>query len=149
MMIQGVSEAAINLALSIGLTFWLRQLLGVEWGILGVALGSVIPTFLFGWGLIWGWAAHEAQMSRWQLFRRVILPSWRGCLPMVAVAAALRYQTFWASGSNTILTLAEGAFVGSIGLLGVWFITFNATERENYASKIRRKLGGIMKGTAI
>jgi len=146
MMIQGVSEAAINLALSLGLTFWLRHVLGVEWGILGVALGSVVPTFLFGWGLIWGWAAREAQMSRRGLFRRVILPSWRGCLPMIAVAAALRYQTFWASGGNTILTLTEGAFVGSIGFLGVWFVTFNAAERENYAGKIRRKLGRKTKG---
>jgi len=148
MMLQGVCEAGVNIALSIGLTFWLRHALGVEWGILGVALGSVIPTFLFGWGLIWGWAAHEAKMSRWQLFRRVLLPSWRGAVPMVAAAVALRYQTFWASGSNTMLTLGEGALVGAVGLLGMWFITFNPAERENYAGKIRRKLGAKGKGGA-
>ena len=148
MMLQGVSEAVINLALSIGLTFWLRRALGVEWGILGVALGSVIPTFLFGWGMIWGWAAHEAHMGRWELFCRLILPVWRGCLPMIAVALALRCQTFWASGSNTILTLAEGAVVGGVGLGGVWLLTFHDEERERYAAKILGKLGRKTKGVA-
>ena len=141
MMWQGVSEAAVNLVLSLVLTFWLRHAFGVEWGILGVALGSVIPTVLFGWGLIWGWAAREAQMSRWALFRRKILPPWRGCLPMVGVALILHYQPFWVSGSRLIFTLAEGAVVGAVGVLGIWFITFNANERKNYSGQIRRKLG--------
>jgi hypothetical protein len=96
--------------------------------------------------MLWGWAAREAQMSRWQMFRRVILPAWRGCLPMVAVALALRYQTFWASGSNTLLVFGEGAIVGVVGLFGVWFFSFSAKERENYDGKIRRKLGGKVKG---
>jgi len=146
MMIQGVSEAAVNLALSIGLTLWLRHALGGEWGILGVALGSVIPTFLFGWGLIWGWAAHEAHLSRWQLFRRLILPVWRGCLPMIAVALAFRCQSFWTSGSNPIFTLVEGAVVGGVGLAGVWFLTFNGEERERYAARILGRLGRKTKG---
>jgi O-antigen/teichoic acid export membrane protein len=148
MMLQGVSEAGINLVLSIGLTFWLRSALGVEWGILGVALGSVVPTFFFGWGMLWGWAAHEAQLSRWKMFCKVILPAWRGCLPMIAVAAALRCQTFWHSGSNTLLVLAEGTAVGAVGLLGIWQFSFTAAERENYGAKIRRKLGGKAKGVA-
>ena len=80
------------------------------------------------------------------MFRRVILPAWRGCLPMVAVAVALRYQTFWASGSNTLLVLAEGAVVGAVGLLGIWQFSFSAAERERYGGKIRRKLGAKAKG---
>jgi len=146
MMIQGVSETVINLTLSIGLTFWLRHAFGVQWGILGVAIGSVVPTFGFGWGLIWGWAAHEAQITRRQLFRLVVWPAWRGCLPMIAVVLALRLQPFWASGSNTILTLAEGALAGAVGVAGVWRFSFTAAERENYAGKIRRKLGRKTKG---
>ena len=148
MMQQGVAEALVNLALSIGLTFWIRNNWGNEWGIIGVALGSVIPTFFFGWGLIWGWAAHEADLSRWQLFRRVVLTAWRGCLPMVAVALALRLQPFWASGQSTVLMLAESALVAAAGAWGVWRFSFNAVERENYAGKIRRKLGGKGKGVA-
>ena len=146
MMLQSVAEAVVNVSLSIGLTFWLRHAFGTEWGILGVALGSVVPTFSFGWGLIFGWIAHEAQMTRWALFLRVIWPAWRGCLPMVAVAIALRSQTFWHSGGNTLLVMAEGAVVGAVGLLGIWQFSFNAAERESYGAKIRRKLGGKVKG---
>ncbi len=148
MMLQGVSEAAINLALSIGLTFWLRNEFGVEWGILGVALGSVIPTFVFGWGIIWGWAAHEAKLTRWQLFYRAIWPAWRGCLGMVAVALALRLQPFWASGHNTILMFAESAVVAGFGVMGIWRFSFNEAERESYAGKIRYTLSGKTKGTS-
>ncbi len=141
MMFQSVAEGAINLLLSISLTFWIKNTFGVDWGILGVALGSVLPTFIFGWGLLWGWAAHEAQLSRWHLFARVILPAWRGCAPMVAVALAVRFQTFWPSGSNTWLVFAEGAVVGAVGLLGIWFFSFTAAERGRYGGTICRKLG--------
>jgi hypothetical protein len=141
MMIQGVSEAAANLILSIGLTLGFKRAFGVEWGILGVALGSVIPTFVFGWGLIWGWAAHEAQLTRFQLFKRLVLQPWLGCLPMVYAAALLRLQPFWASGSNSVLVIAEGAVVGVVGLWGIWCFSLNETERANYGAKFRRKFG--------
>jgi O-antigen/teichoic acid export membrane protein len=133
MMWQGVAEALANLALSIGLTIALRSMIGV-------ALGSVIPTVLFGWGLLWGWAAKEAQLSRWQLFCRVVLPAWLGCLPMIACAAALRLQPFWHSGSNIFLVLGEGALVGVVGLAGLWRFGLNAEDREKFAGKFLRKL---------
>ena len=133
MMWQGVAEALANLALSIGLTIALRSMIGV-------ALGSVIPTVLFGWGLLWGWAAKEAQLSRWQLFCRVVLPAWLGCLPMIACAAALRLQPFWHSGSNIFLVLGEGALVGVVGLAGLWRFGLNAADREKFAGKFLRKL---------
>jgi O-antigen/teichoic acid export membrane protein len=133
MMWQGVTEAFCNLALSIGLTLALRSMVGV-------ALGSVIPTVLFGWGMLWGWAAREAQLARWELFRRVVWPAWLGCLPMIALAAALRLQPFWASGSNTLLVLGEGAVVGAVGLLGLWRFGLTAPEREKMAAKLPGKL---------
>jgi O-antigen/teichoic acid export membrane protein len=146
MMRQGVSETAVNLALSVGLTIWLKRAFGADWGILGVALGSVIPTFVFGWGWIWGWAAHEAQLTRCGLFRRAIWPAWRGCLPMVATALMLRLQPFWASGHNTPLMLLESAVVAAVGAWGIWRFGFNGAERESYAGKIRRKCGFKLKG---
>jgi hypothetical protein len=95
---------------------------------------------LFGWGMLWGWAAREAQLARWELFRRVVWPAWLGCLPMIALAAALRLQPFWASGSNTLLVLGEGAVVGAVGLLGLWRFGLTAPEREKMAAKLPGKL---------
>ncbi|MEI8288840.1 MAG: oligosaccharide flippase family protein [Verrucomicrobiota bacterium] len=141
LMQQSVSEAAANVSLSIGLTYWLRGAFGVEWGILGVALGSVVPTFLFGWVLIWGWTAHEARLTRWQLFRRAILPNWRGCLPMIAAALALRRQPFWSSGNNTLLMLAESSIVATVGAIGIWRFSLTENERQYVADKFGRKLG--------
>jgi O-antigen/teichoic acid export membrane protein len=139
LMLQSVSEAVANLALSIALTFWLRGQFGAEWGILGVALGSVIPTALFGWGLLWGWTAHEAQMTRWALFRRCVFPSWAGCIPMILTALTLRLQPFWASGHNTWLMLVESAVVGAVGVAGIWRISLNPGDRDRFLSKIRRR----------
>jgi len=136
---QSIVEAVANLTLSIGLTIWLRQKYGVEWGILGVALGSVVPTFLFGWVLIWGWTAHEARMTRWALFRSCVLPNLLGCLPMIGVACALRLQTFWVSGHNTILMLAEGSAVAAVGALGIWRFSLNESERRKLIGKLGRK----------
>lgn len=129
MMWQGVAEAACNLTLSIGLTF-------VYGSIVGVALGSVIPTVLFGWGQLWGWAAKEAQLSRGALFARVILPAWRGCLPMLALAAAFRFQPWWASGSTTLLVLAEGAIVGLAGLAGLWRFGLTPADRGRVLGRL-------------
>jgi len=139
MMKQGVAEALCNLGLSIGLTMALHSMVGV-------ALGSVIPTVCFGWVVLWGWAAKEAQLSRWQLFRRVVLPAWVGCLPMVALAAALRFQPWWASGSNTLLLLGEGAFVGAVGVAGLWRFGLTPAEREKMTGKLGRKFGIKAKG---
>ena len=139
MMKQGVTEALCNLVLSIGLTMALHSMVGV-------ALGSVIPTVFFGWCVLWGWAAKEAQLSRWQLFCRVVLPAWTGCLPMVALAAVLRLQPWWASGSNTFLMLGEGLLVGAVGLFGLWRFGLSAKEREKMSSELRRKFGGKSKG---
>lgn len=130
MMWQGVAEALSNIALSIGLTLVLRS-------VIGVALGSVIPTVFFGWAMLWGWAAKEAQVSRWGLFCRVVLPAWIGCLPMIVFAAVLRFQPFWASGSNAFLVLGEGAAVGLVGLAGLWQFGLTPADRDEFSRKIK------------
>lgn len=139
MMQQGVIEAGFNLALSIGLTVWLKATYGASWGILGVALGSVIPTFVFGWGFIWGWAAKEAQLSRRELFGRVVLKTWLACLPMVAVVAAFRLQIWWPSGGNTMLVFAESGAAAAVGLACLWRFALSAEERANFSAKLGRK----------
>jgi len=139
MMQQGVTEAVLNLILSIGLTFWLRDAYGPEWGILGVALGSVIPTVLLGWGFIWGWAAKEAQLSRRELFARVILKTWLACLPMVGVVAVMRLQPWWTSGGNTVLVFAESGVAAAAGLAGIWQFALSGAERTDFAAKLGRK----------
>ena len=146
MMQQGVIEAVFNLVLSIGLTLWLKAAYGPQWGILGVALGSVIPTFVYGWGFIWGWAAKEAGLSRRELFAQVIAKTWLASIPMALLAAALRFQPFWASGSNTFRMLVESSFVVVFGLACLWRIALSPGERASFGAKIGRKFGRQGKG---
>ena len=94
----------------------------------------------FGWGLLWRWTAHEAQISQWELFRRSVLQNWLGCIPMVIAAVLIRRQTWWASGANTFLMLAESAVVAVIGAAGLWRLSLRKDERDLIASKLKRAL---------
>lgn len=132
LMIHGVAEAALNIGLGITLTLALRN-------ILGVAIGSAIPTVCLGWGLLWGWAAREARLTRWNLLRRVVLPAWYGCLPMIALALAFQTQPFWTSGANILLVVAEAAAVSVTGLAGLWFLALSPTERTTLSRRLRRQ----------
>jgi hypothetical protein len=134
MMRQGVAEAAANLAMSIALTWWLRS-------IVGVALGSVIPTFLFGWGLLWPWAAKEAGLTKRALFHCVVLRTLLGCLPMLGTALAFRWQPWWLSGGNSLLVFLEGGIVMAVGAAGLWKLTLSPEERESLVAKLGQKLG--------
>jgi O-antigen/teichoic acid export membrane protein len=140
MMQQSLAESGLNLVLSIGLTWWIGHAFGAEWGIVGVALGSVVPTFLFGWGWLWGRAAKASGLSYSELFRRVIWRNWAACLPMLGLIALLRLQPFWASGSNTLLVLVEGGLAGLLGLWGNWRFALDDFERRDYASRLGSKL---------
>ncbi len=143
MMLQGVIEAAVNVVLSITLTLWMKSYLGVAWG-------SVIPTVVFGWVVIWGWAAKEIGVGRWELFRRVVLRTWIGAVPMIATAATVRLQPWWPSGSRTILVLLEAGVVLAVGAAGLWQLGLTPKERRSLAEKLTtrfsRRVGVAKRG---
>ena len=133
MMFQGVAEAGLNVALSIAATWWLRS-------IVGVAIGSVIPTLLFGWGLLWPWAAKEAGLSPWMLFQRIVLKTWVGSVPMLLLGAVFKLQPWWTSGGNTLLVLMEGAAVLVAGIAGLWRFSLTPEERARFQQTFARRL---------
>ncbi len=51
-----MTEAALNLALSIALVL-------IFHGVVAVAIGSLVPTLFIGWVRLWPWLASDAQMS--------------------------------------------------------------------------------------
>jgi hypothetical protein len=133
MMWQGVAEAIANLALGITLTVLTRS-------ILGVALGALIPALLFGWGLLWGWAAREALLSRLALFRRVVLPAWLGCLPAATLAIAFHIQPWWHHGASITITLAEATALAALALAGIWRLSLSREERHALVTRITARL---------
>src|SRR5204863_5662720 len=82
----GLGEALLNLLLSVILLWYYKN-------VVCVAVGSLIATFIFGWFLIWPWAAREANLSAWKLARTVLIPTWIACLPIVGLIVLERNIT--------------------------------------------------------
>ena len=126
----GVWEAGLNLALSIGLVLWFRN-------VLCVAIGSLIPTLVIGWGWLWPWAARECGMSSWELLRRVAWPVWGACLPMLAFLALARWAPWLHTHFNFGMLVLDSALACGIGAAGLWFLVLTVKERNAVADRLR------------
>jgi len=135
LMWQGLGEAGLNIAMSVGLTLWWRN-------ILGVAAGSVLPTILCGWFVLWPWAAKEAGMSRLCLLRRAIVRPMLACLPMLAVGLACRAIGPEFGKPNWLPALAGMSVTGLAALPGFWFIGLSGEERRLVVARLRRRKDG-------
>jgi O-antigen/teichoic acid export membrane protein len=137
LMWQGLAEALLNILFSVGLT-WV--LVGRGWGndaIIGVAAGSVLPTVLFGWGLLWRWASKEADVSAWTLFRQTLLRPLLACAPMLAVGLLCRSLIGPQFGDPQWLPCLAGmAITGVAALAGVWLIAMNPDEQQKFRQKL-------------
>ncbi len=145
LMWQGLGEAALNILFSTGLT-WLLVRRG--WGndaIIGVAAGSVLPTILFGWGVLWRWAAQEAGLGVWALFRLTLLRPLLACLPMLVTGLACRWLIGPQFGNPGWLPCLLGmAVTGLAAIAGVWGIALDPAEK----AKARQKLPARLRGAA-
>ena len=129
----GLGEAIANLALSIGLVLATHS-------VVAVAVGSFIPTLYFGWVHLWPWMAKDTGLRGWPLFRQTVIPSWLGCLPMLAVLVGLKWVVLAPRGSGTIAMFTEGTIAGVIGGAGLWKVSLRANERD----ELRRKMGRFL-----
>lgn len=146
LMWQGLGEAALNILFSVGLTWLLMRGGSGNHAIIGVAAGSVLPTVLFGWGLLWRWAAEECGTGKWELFRRTLWRPLLSCLPMLATGLACRglmgpdfgRPDWWSC-------LAGMSITGMAAIAGVWCIALEPHEKI----KLRQKLPGRLRSVAV
>jgi len=132
MMQLGVSEAVINVLLSIGFVIYFKN-------IVGVAIGSLIPTLYFGWFHLWPWASKEAQLKPSELLRVVLIQPWFGCVPMILIAAVLKSIPALHSGSTVWHLMAEGSLGMFVGALGIWKWTLNSKEKQQFLEKFGKR----------
>jgi O-antigen/teichoic acid export membrane protein len=118
-----VAEAALNLALSVGLVLYFKN-------VVCVALGSLIATTVFGWFYIWPWAAREANMTGFELARVVLVPVWFACLPLLAFVMIGRFTPWLDFGTSAVLLVAQCIFAGIVGVIGLWKRALTLEERE-------------------
>jgi hypothetical protein len=125
----GMGEALLNLALSIGLLHYYRN-------VVCVAIGSLVATFIFGWFSIWPWAAREANLTGWCLARTVLFPTWLACLPIVALILFGRHLTTPDFGRSIYALLTQGVVVSVIAALCLWRIALRPGEREKFGAAL-------------
>ena len=123
----GVGEALLNLGLSI-ILLWYYQT------VLAVAIGSLMATFVFGWFLVWPWAAREANLSAWKLARTVLIPTWIACLPIVGLILLERYITTLEFRNSVYALVLEGAMVFGLASICMWCLALKRSEREKFSA---------------
>jgi len=127
-------EAGANLLLGILLTATFRS-------ILGVAVGALVPTIGFGWGVLWGWNAREAGLSRTELFLRTVVPAWKACLPLLGVAAILHSLPGHANAMPTPgRSLLEFLLLGMAAVAGMAWLGLGPRERTAIRARLREVL---------
>ncbi len=129
----GLGEALANLVVSVALVFWMKS-------VVAVAIGSLIPTLYFGWVHLWPWVARDVEISGWVLFKRTVLPSWLGAIPMLAVLTGLWFVKLAPGGDARVAMFIEGTIAGLVGLYGLWRFGLAENERASLSAKIGGKL---------
>ncbi|MFC5453428.1 lipopolysaccharide biosynthesis protein [Prosthecobacter fluviatilis] len=124
----GLGEAVANLALSITLALLLRN-------VMGVAIGSLVPSLFFGWFLLWPWVARDVSLSPWRLFREAVLPSWAACMPAIILLAAPLLFPEWQIENTWLRILVMGTTGGLASLICVWFWALTVSERQTLRTK--------------
>lgn len=125
----GIIEAVANLALSIVLALAFHS-------VVGVAIGSLIPTLSIGWLYLWPWLARESRMTPWQLLRVTCFPAWKACVPVLLLLVvlhtvpALRFQNAWA------MVLVHGSVAGALSLFCLGRFALTAEERQSLKKKL-------------
>ena len=124
-----VAEAALNLALSIGLILYFKN-------VLCVALGSLISTLFIGWFYLWPWAAREVNLSGWQLAQTVLFPIWLACLPLLGFLSAGRFVPWLDFRASTILFILESLLALLVAAASLWRGALTTGEREHLLMKV-------------
>jgi O-antigen/teichoic acid export membrane protein len=139
----GLAEAGANVVLSVGLVLWTKS-------VVAVAIGSLIPTLYFGWVHLWPWVARDVGISGWVLFRRTVLPSWLGTIPLLALLIGFRFVTLAPGGSVRGAMFIEGTIAGLVGAYGLWRFGLKSSERTSLTNKLggRFRRGGATPGAS-
>jgi O-antigen/teichoic acid export membrane protein len=123
----GTGEALLNLALSVALVHYYKN-------VVCVAVGSLIATFAFGWFSIWPWAAREANLTGWKLARTVLIPTWMACLPIVGLLILSRHLTSPEFQASVYSLFTEGVAIFCIAVVCLWSMALRPGEREKFSA---------------
>ena len=123
--LSNLSMAISNLVLSVVLVRW--------YGLIGVAIGTLIPMVVFPLFVVVPAACRRVQLSRWTLFRESVWPAaWPAIVMAGFILVARRY-----GDSSLRLLLAEAMLAA--GIYAALFLRFaiSRNERDWYFNKLK------------
>jgi O-antigen/teichoic acid export membrane protein len=140
MILQGIARhrgIAVAYACAAVANLGLSILLVRDYGLIGVALGTLIPSTILSLYFIWPYAARTLGVPVRDVFRQVLLPALVPAVPMTALLYALLAIT---EVSGLIATAATG--FAALLVYGAIYLKFGAGESEQ---DMMRKVAGLMK----
>lgn len=127
-----LAEAVVNVVLSIALI--------PHYGILGVALGTLVPRLAIALGFGPWYARRVVGVRISSFLGRTLL---RPALSMIPFAlASWLIERGWPA-SNLLEFFSQVALAMPAALVGVWFVFFSEEERRDYSRTLRQRLGAV------
>lgn len=125
---SNLSMAVSNLVLSVVLVRW--------YGLIGVAIGTLIPMVVFSLFVVFPAACRRVELSRWTVFRESI---WPALWPGIVMAGFVLVTRGRAAGSLSLLLVQ--AMLAAL-IYAALFLRFaiSRTERDWYFNKVREVL---------
>ena len=130
----GVAEALLNLVLSVALVLYYKN-------VVCVAIGSLVATSVLGFFYVWPWAARESEMTNWEMARRILLPSWTACLPVIAFALLGRFLPWLDFRQSMLFLVVQGILATAVAIVCVWRWALSPSEKEKISSKFGTMFG--------
>ena len=123
--LSNLSMAGSNLVLSVVLVRW--------YGLIGVAIGTLIPMVVFSTFVVFPAACRRVQLSRWTVIRESV---WPAAWPAMVMAAFILLTRSQSAGSWSLLFLQ--AIVAAL-IYAALFLRFaiSRTERDWYFNKLK------------
>ena len=123
--ISNLSMALSNLVLSVLLVRW--------YGLIGVAIGTLIPMVVFSMFVVFPVACRRVQLSRWSVIRQSV---WPAAWPALVMAGFILTAKRYSDGSWRWLVLQ--AMVAAVIYAGLFLLfAISRDERDWYFSKVK------------
>lgn len=129
----GAAEAFSNLSLSIGLVILTQS-------VVGVAIGSLLPTLWFGWRYYWPWMAREARLSKVEFSKVTILPAVKVAVPSVAMLSLIALSPLAEMTGSLATLLVSSSSVSLASLWLIWNFGLAPEERSKVQTILSKKL---------
>ena len=125
---SNLSMAVSNLVLSVVLVRW--------YGLIGVAIGTLIPMVVFSMFVVFPAACRRVELSRWTVFRESI---WPALWPGIVMAGFVLVTRGRAAGSWSLL-LVQAMLAAPIYAALFLRFAISRTERDWYFNKVKEVL---------